>query len=83
MNRECVFVFLFLFFAVSGVCGSNQTRDGGGGGGNDEGGGGGHHGVRLASWRWSEYSTVLTFTTMVIVAGVLKLAFHHTHFLSK
>lgn len=43
----------------------------------------GHHGVRLASWRWDEYSNILTFLIMVILAGVLKLLFHHVPFLSQ
>lgn len=38
---------------------------------------GGHHGVQLASWRWDAYSSILTFLIMVILAGVLKLLFHH------
>ena len=40
-------------------------------------------GVHLASWRWEEYDTIITFTVMFIVAGVLKLAFHHMPKLSR
>ena len=39
--------------------------------------------LQLASWRWDEYDTILMFTLMIIVAGVLKLAFHHIPALSK
>ena len=40
-------------------------------------------GVQLASWRWEEYDTIITFTVMFIAAGVLKLAFHHLPKLSR
>ena len=38
---------------------------------------------QLASWRWNDYSDILIFTFMIIAAGVLKLAYHHTPVLSK
>ena len=38
---------------------------------------------QLASWRWDDYSDILIFTFMIIAAGVLKLAYHHTPVLSK
>ena len=49
----------------------------------EHGHGGGHHGIRLASWRWSSYRTIIMFTLLVILAAVLKLAFHHTHLLAE
>ena len=36
-----------------------------------------------ASWRWSEFSSPLLFTGMLIFACVLKIIFHHIHFLEK
>lgn len=42
-----------------------------------------HHGIALASWRWSEYRYILMFSVMVIMAGILKLLFHHATFLSR
>ena len=38
----------------------------------------GHHGIRLASWRWKEYWELITFCLIIIMAGIFKLAFHHT-----
>ncbi len=40
-------------------------------------------GVRLASWRWDEYASILLFTLMIVLAGVLKITFHHSPFLSR
>ena len=40
--------------------------------------GGEHHGgVNLASWRWDEYNSIITFLLMIIIVGLLKIAFHH------
>ena len=40
------------------------------------------HGIHLASWKWCEYYEHILFCLIVILAGVFKLAFHHTPFLS-
>ena len=68
----CLVAFPALALARNGT-----TRSGDGDG---HGGGGG---VQLASWRWEEYDTVVTFTVMFLVAGVLKLAFHRMPKLSR
>ncbi len=40
---------------------------------------GGHEGgVKLVSWRWDEYGNILMVLLFVILAGILKLLFHHT-----
>eukprot|EP00095_Tigriopus_kingsejongensis_P008991 maker-scaffold783_size97670-snap-gene-0.22 protein:Tk08991 transcript:maker-scaffold783_size97670-snap-gene-0.22-mRNA-1 annotation:"hypothetical protein DAPPUDRAFT_314297" len=41
------------------------------------------HGVVLASWRWNEYSSIMMFTLMILLAGILKLLFHHIPFLAE
>ena len=43
----------------------------------------GHHGVSLASWRWNLYSEYIVVCLTIVIAGALKLLFHHTHILSK
>ena len=43
----------------------------------------GHHGVSLASWRWNLYSEYIIVCLTIMIAGALKLLFHHTHILSK
>ena len=46
-----------------------------------------HHGhahqVHLASWRWKEYGKMLVFTLVIVLAGMIKLGFHHTPILSE
>ena len=42
-----------------------------------------HHGVHLASWRWSEYSSPIMFTGMILCAVILKIIFHHLPWLAK
>lgn len=40
-----------------------------------------HHDVphiHLASWRWEEYGKILTPTLVLILAGIIKILFHHT-----
>ncbi len=49
----------------------------------DDGHGHGHGGVRLASWRWEEYGSILMVLLFIILAGVLKLLFHHTPILAE
>ena len=68
----CLAAFPALVLARNGT-----TRSG------DGDGHGGDGGVQLASWRWEEYDTVVTFTVMFLVAGVLKLAFHRLPKLSR
>ena len=41
-----------------------------------------HHGIRLASWKWHEYWEHVLFCLIIVMAGVFKLAFHHTPILS-
>ena len=37
----------------------------------------GHHdGIRLASFRWSEYHSIIYFTFTIFVASIVKIAFH-------
>jgi hypothetical protein len=40
---------------------------------------GNHHGVSLASWRWNLYSEYIVVCLTIVIAGVLKLMFHHIH----
>ena len=42
----------------------------------------GSHGIRLASWRWKEYWEHILLCLIIIMAGIFKLAFHHTPVLS-
>ena len=42
-----------------------------------------HHGINLASWRWCEYYEHILFCLLIVFAGIFKLAFHHTPFLSE
>jgi len=63
--------------ALVGGHGENEGEDSHGDGE------GGHHGVRLASWRWGGYGSILMVLVMIILAGVLKILFHHWHFLSE
>lgn len=65
-----VFLIFMVIVDVSGVNDTNHESESS------------HH-IRLASWRWDSYGNILTFTLMVITAGLLKIAFHHAHFLSK
>ena len=41
------------------------------------------HQVHLASWRWEEYGKLLVFTMVIVLAGMIKLGFHHTPILSE
>ena len=41
----------------------------------------GHHGVRLASWRYDEYGSIIEPLIFIIAAGLLKVAFHHLPYL--
>ena len=34
--------------------------------------------IHLANWKWGEYGKILTIALTLIVAGILKLGFHHT-----
>ena len=43
----------------------------------------GEHGVHLASWKWSEYSSPIMFTGMILCAAILKIIFHHLPWLAK
>ena len=44
----------------------------------------GHHGgIHLASWRWSEYNNFLGILFVVLVAALLKIAFHHAPLLAE
>ena len=36
-----------------------------------------------ASWRWTEFSSPILFIGMLITASILKIVFHHIHFLEK
>ena len=36
----------------------------------------------MGSGKWEEYGTILTITTVMILAGVMKLLYHHTPFVS-
>ncbi|XP_040565706.1 sodium/hydrogen exchanger 1 [Lepeophtheirus salmonis] len=42
-----------------------------------------HHGIRLASWRWDEYSSTILFNLMIILAATFKIAFHQIPYLPK
>ena len=42
-----------------------------------------HHGIRLASWRWNEFSDYFMVCLMIGMAAVAKLIFHKISFLSK
>ena len=39
--------------------------------------------MSLASWRWANYGDIIMFCLTVLLAALLKLLFHHAHFLSK
>jgi len=39
--------------------------------------------VHLVSWKWSEYSSAIMFTGMIISAAVLKIIFHHLDWLAR
>lgn len=67
----CLWTFPIVVFAQNETIGNSSDDD-------DHSGG-----VQLASWRWDEYDTIITFTVIFIVAGVLKMAFHHVPKLSK
>ena len=69
-NQLCLWTFPILVLAQNETIKNNSIDDHSGG-------------VQLASWRWEEYDTIITFTVMFIVAGVLKLAFHHMPKLSR
>ena len=44
----------------------------------------GHHsGIHLASWRWTEFSSAIMFTGLIISAVMLKIIFHHLPLLAK
>ena len=45
----------------------------------------GHHNyaIRLASWKWDEYGSILTPLVIIIMAGIFKIVFHHTPIVSK
>ena len=58
----------------------NNDGDHGDGGHSD----GGHHGgIHLVSWRWSEFSSAIMFSGMIISAVILKIIFHHLPWLAK
>ena len=57
----------------------NQDHDSG----YNEGHGEGHGGIHLASWKWSEFSSPIMFTGLIITAMMLKIIFHHMPFLEK
>ena len=38
--------------------------------------------IHLAGWRWEEYGQILVFTYSLVLAGMVKLGFHHTRILS-
>eukprot|EP00091_Calanus_sinicus_P013846 TRINITY_DN30754_c0_g1_i1.p1 TRINITY_DN30754_c0_g1~~TRINITY_DN30754_c0_g1_i1.p1 ORF type:complete len:169 (-),score=47.41 TRINITY_DN30754_c0_g1_i1:33-515(-) len=58
----------------------NNNGDHGDGGHSD----GGHHGgIHLVSWRWSEFSSAIMFSGMIISAVILKIIFHHMPWLAK
>ena len=38
--------------------------------------------IHLANWRWKEFGKILTPITVLILAGIFKLLFHHTPILS-
>lgn len=44
-----------------------------------------HHGgqIHLVSWRWKDYGRILIFTFIMVLAGSIKLLFHHTPVLSE
>ena len=42
----------------------------------------GHHGIQLAAWKWCEYYRHVLICIIIVMAGIFKLAFHHTPFLS-
>ena len=41
-----------------------------------------HH-IHLVNWKWEEYGKILTIALTLILAGIIKLGFHHTPILSK
>ena len=55
----------------SNIVGSNQHHHGAA-----------HH-IHLASWRWTEYGRILIPTIILVLAGIIKLIFHHTPILSR
>lgn len=64
---------------VSGHIKNNDGDHGDGGHGD-----GGHHGgIHLVSWRWSEFSSAIMFSGMIISAVILKIIFHHLPWLAK
>jgi sodium/hydrogen exchanger 3 len=38
--------------------------------------------IHLASWRWDDYGQILVLTMILVLAGIIKLGFHHTPILS-
>ena len=34
--------------------------------------------IHLANWNWEEYGKILTIVLTLIIAGIIKLGFHHT-----
>ena len=40
------------------------------------------NGIHLASWRWKEYGKILVLSLGLVLAGMVKLGFHHTRILS-
>jgi len=42
-----------------------------------------HGGIHLVSWRWSEFSSAIMFSGMIISAVILKIIFHHLTWLAK
>ncbi|QQP41950.1 Sodium/hydrogen exchanger, partial [Caligus rogercresseyi] len=41
----------------------------------------GHSSIHLISWRWEEYSSILLFNLMIILAAVFKVGFHQASFM--
>ena len=38
--------------------------------------------IRLAGWRWQKFGKILVFAMGLVLAGIVKLVFHHTRILS-
>ena len=41
------------------------------------------HQIHLVNWKWEEYGKILTIALILILAGIIKLGFHHTPILSE
>lgn len=49
----------------------------------EEGHHAGQHGISLAAWRWSEFSSHIIISLTILLCGLFKLVFHRINILSK